>query len=168
MLHPVGTYVLKGTPFSKIQGTLSEEELNKMFLNIDFYYGQEIDRNAYYGFFHLTEVAVKSLSPGINDPGTAVLSINALTDLFAWIMKTPIADVIKNAKGKTVIITKQISFQELFNCVVIPIWNYGRNDMNVQNGFTRMLNQLIWVHEGNEYKKLFEKLLNEVQSEKLK
>ncbi len=108
------------------------------------------------------------MSPGINDPGTAVLSINALTDLFARIMKRPIADVIKNAKGKTVIITKQFSFEELFNCVVIPIWNYGRKDMNVQNGFTRMLNQLIWVDEGTEHKNIFEKLLNDVQSEKLK
>jgi uncharacterized membrane protein len=86
-LHPIGTYILKGSPLLKASGSIKKEQLQKMLLDIDFYYGQEIDKNAYYGFLHLTEVAVKALSPGINDPGTAVLSINALTDLLAQIYK---------------------------------------------------------------------------------
>jgi uncharacterized membrane protein len=165
MLHPIGTYVLKGTPLLIINRDLEEQDFNKMLLDIDFYFGQEIDKNAYYGFLHLTEVAVKALSPGINDPGTAVLSINSLTDLFARIMNKPIEDAFKNAKGKTVIITKQIPFGEFFNCVVLPIWNYGKKDMNVQNAFIRMLNQLMLVDKGNEHNETFERLLKEVKSE---
>jgi uncharacterized membrane protein len=168
MLHPIGTYVLKATPLLILKGNIEDKELSKLLLDIDFYYGQEIDKNAYYGFRHLSEVAVKALSPGINDPGTAILSIEALTDLFARIMKKPIADIIKDAKGRSVIITKQISFYELFESTVFPIWNYGRNDMNVQNSLLRMLNQLTMITELKGYQEFFERFRDEINGQKHK
>jgi uncharacterized membrane protein len=166
-LHPPGTYVLKGTPFLKIAGKVDEEELDKMLLDIDFYYGQEIDKNAYYGFLHLTEVAVKALSPGINDPGTAVLSINALTDLFASIKNNPEEREIKGSKGQVLIITKEISFEELFECTVLPIWDYGKKDRKVQIGLIKLLEQLKFVDTNKNHLKLFNHLLKEVEAEQL-
>lgn len=162
-LHPIGTYVLKGTPFLFIEGQVDDSELNKIFLGIDFYYGQEIDKNAYYGFFHLTEVAVKALSPGINDPGTAVLSVNALTDLFAQLMDSPIAGTIKDGFGKPRIFTKQICIEELFEKSVLPIWDYGRKDRLVQHALVRMIEQLIFIDFNKFYKGFFESKLHEMQ-----
>jgi uncharacterized membrane protein len=167
-LLPIGSYVLKGVPLFKVSTSIKEELLSKLLLDIDFYYGQEIDKNAYYGYFHLTEVAIKALSPGINDPGTAVLSINALADLLAQIIQHPIENVIKDAEGKTRIITKQLAFEELYESAVLPIWDYGKNDRMVQNGFKRMLQQLMEVTEGARYTRFFQSQLEVVNNEPVK
>jgi uncharacterized membrane protein len=163
--HPVGSFMLKGTPLLKSSRPLKEELLRKMFLDIDFYYGQEIDNNAYYGYFHLTEVAVKALSPGVNDPGTAVLSINALSDLLAEIIKRPIENVVKDAQGAIRIITKQIAIEELYESAVEPIWDYGKNDRMVQKAFGRMLEQLMQVTEGTKYRAFFQSKLEALTAE---
>ena len=164
-LHPVGSYILKDTPFLAIKGHIDDHQLQKLFSNIDFYYGQEIDKNAYYGFFHLTEIAVKALSPGINDPGTAVLSINALTDLFSTVMKNPIEAALKDNAGNVRVFTRQFSIKELFERAVLPIWDYGKKDRIVQHAFVRMLEQLIYIDKENVYRAFFEAKLGEVQSQ---
>lgn len=156
-LHPKGTYILKGTPLLSIHGIVEDNHLKELLINIDFYDGQEIDKNVYYGFFHLTEVAVKALSPGINDPGTAVLCINALTDLFACIINQPIANVIKDKKDTIRITIKNRSFEDLFHFAVLPIWDYGKNDRMVQHGLTGMLKQLSFIEKAGPYKSFFER-----------
>jgi uncharacterized membrane protein len=163
-LHPIGTYLLKGTPFFTISRAVEKDELAKILLNTDFYYGQEIDKNAYYGFYHLTEVAVKALSPGINDPGTAVLSIHALTDLFSRLIKQPIAGEIKDSRGKLRIVTKQLSIEELFDCTVLSVWDYGKNDRLVKQALIRMIRQLMFIDEQNTYKSLFADRLKTVEA----
>ena len=165
-LHPVGTYILKGTPFLAITGNVEEQDLKKILLEIDFYYGQEIDKNAYYGFFHLTEVAVKALSPGINDPGTAVLCIHALTDLFSRIIQQPITAEIKDGQGKTRIVTRQFSVEELFDRSVLPVWDYGKNDRTVKQALIRMLNQLMFIDEESRYKGFLSDKLRELEADK--
>jgi uncharacterized membrane protein len=166
-LHPIGTYILKGTPLLRATAPIKNEDLQKMLLDIDFYYGQEIDKNAYYGFLHLTEVAVKALSPGINDPGTAVLSIHALTDLLAQFIKQPIKSTINDGEGKRRIVTRQLSFEELYNSAIQPIWDYGKNDRIVQQAFIRMLQQLMMITEGARYLKLFENKMDMVKDGKV-
>lgn len=51
--------------------------------SLEIYSGEFIEQNFNYGFQQLMEVAIKALSPGINDPGTALLCIDALTDCLA-------------------------------------------------------------------------------------
>ena len=51
---------------------------------IDIELGQEIDKSYTYGLKQLMEIDLKALSPGINDPGTAVISLQAIGDLLAY------------------------------------------------------------------------------------
>ena len=53
---------------------------------VDFFAGQPIDFNPDYGFRQLTEIALKAFSLGINDPGTAVISLNSLSNLFQMML----------------------------------------------------------------------------------
>ena len=39
---------------------------------------QEIDKSYTYSLNQLMEIAIKALSPGINDPGKAVISLQAI------------------------------------------------------------------------------------------
>ncbi|WP_256006903.1 DUF2254 domain-containing protein [Pedobacter deserti] len=163
-LHPVGTFVLQGTPFCVIEGHPDEDQLQRLLLDIDFYYGQEVNKNAYYGFFHLAEVAVKALSPAINDPGTAALSIHALTDLFSQVIKRPMMTVLKDDQGNTRIITKEIPVETLLDNVPGSIWDYGRNDRIVKRALSDMLHQLIFIDRDRKYEPLLSRRLEDVDA----
>nr|MBA2746963.1 DUF2254 domain-containing protein [Flavisolibacter sp.] len=69
ILYPRGTFLLKGTLFMKVYSNdpTKEQVLDEICAAADFFSGQPIDMNADYGFMQLAEIAIKALSPGIND-----------------------------------------------------------------------------------------------------
>lgn len=163
-LHPAGTYLLKGIPLVVVVGkeSLSKETLQRMFLAIDFYEGQSIDHNPYYGFHHLAEVAIKALSPGINDPATAILSLNVITDLLAYRLHHFIQPEVCSKDGKMYIFARERSFEELFGNCIYPIWDYGKNDRYIQQALLRCIDQLKQADKENRYTATFNKLLFKV------
>jgi uncharacterized membrane protein len=166
-LHTEGTYILENVPFFVVSSSNKTTSglLKKIFSNIDFYYGQEVDNNPYFGFRHLTEVGVKALSPGINDPGTAVLSLNALSDLLSQRMHCTIPDTLNDKTGITRIVTKELSFTALFEMSILPIWDYGRKDRLIHEAMKSMMYQLKESDKGKEYTHLFNTMLEEVEEE---
>lgn len=163
-LHTEGSYVLKGTPFLVLSRKLDAKNVKKMYQEIDFYYGQEIDKNPHYGFQHLTEVGVKALSPGINDPGTAILSLNALTDLLTYRLHHPMPAVITDSKGQPRIIRNERPFEDLFTFSILPVWDYGKKDRLVQQAMLRLLDQLAYIDTENRHQQLFDELRAEVEA----
>jgi uncharacterized membrane protein len=163
-LYPEGTYILKGTPFLLLQSQAQQSPavLNRLFLDIDFYYGQEIDKNPHYGYQHLMEVGVKALSPGLNDPGTAVLSLNALTDILAEKMQHRVPSLLLDKQGQPRIQTKEYDFEQLFRFAVLPIWDYGKKDRLIQAAMEWMLELLSYLDKEKRHQPLFDALQKEV------
>jgi len=144
-LHPSGTFLLKGSPLLTITGTYptDEKKTSSLMDKIDFFNGQPIDLQPEYGFRHLTEVAIRALSPGINDPATAVLCFNALTELFAFLfMHYPVTSFSDEQHTERIFI-RAISADELWANCFDPIWQYGKNDLIIQRSFRQLLDQLI-------------------------
>lgn len=143
-LHPFGAYVLEGSPLLAIYGTtLVEREADELLALIDRYRGQPIEKNAYYGFHQLTEVAVKALSPGINDPQTAVLCIHALSDLFRFRIAHHPRLTMADEANEWRIQVREPAFPDLFSECFNPIRDYGKNDRFVHNALLQALHQLI-------------------------
>ncbi len=161
-IHASGKYLLKGAPLLHINKPMSEDDVVTMLHTINYYHRQEIDQNVYYGFLHLQEVAVKALSPGINDPGTAVLCMNSLANLFYTIIAEPLTDAVKDAEGKTRIITKLYTIPELFEKSMTPIFDYGKNDLTIMATYIDILNQLMHSTADEETRLFFEMKLEEI------
>ncbi len=153
ILHPPGSYLLEGSPLLIVSGEkkLHREDIDELVVAIDLYSGQPIDKNSYYGYHQLAEVAIKALSPGINDPETAVLSIHALTDLFRFRLFNYLPLTLAGENKVIRVAMKELSFEELFVECFYPIWNYGKEDRYIQNSLLQMMEQLIQcdVHKEN-------------------
>jgi len=164
-LHPPGIYLLKGMPVLNYYShkKLTEEEISEMLVPVDFFTGQPIEKNPYYGFHQLAEVAIKALSPGINDPETAVLSLNALTDLFSYKLTHFVKTLHEDEHGTIRIQSVEWSFEKLFGDCYYPIWNYGKNDRYIQQSMKYMIEQLIHCDPKGNYAGLFNILLNDVR-----
>ena len=166
-LYPVGAYLLKEIPLLNFYSAnqLSEEEIEEMLTRVDFYNGQPIDINPYYGFHQLAEVAIKALSPGINDPETAVLSLHALTDLFAYKFHHFNQSKFEDENGNVRIQTFDRSFEDLFEECYLPIWEYGKSDLYIQNAMQEMLEQLKQCDTEGRHTQLFTNFLNAIEKE---
>ncbi|HEY5369652.1 MAG TPA: DUF2254 domain-containing protein [Hanamia sp.] len=166
-LFPVGIYLLKDIPLMNFYSDkkLSDYEINEMMIMIDFYNGQPIDINPYYGFHQLAEVAIKALSPAINDPETAVLSLHALTDLFVYKLNHFNKIIWEDEESVVRIQTVDWTFEKLFSECYYPIWNYGKNDRYIQDAMKQMINQLRQLDAEGTHAALFTILLNAMEKE---
>jgi uncharacterized membrane protein len=157
-LYGQGTFLVKGTVYMRAycKELINEEVVNELLSSIDFFNGQPINRNADYGFQQLAEIAIKTLSPGINDPGTAVISLHALADVFSYRLYHQLPSVIHDEKEQARVYIPSSSFSNLFEKCIHPIWNYGKNDQYIQHELLFMIAQLKEADHKNMYNEIFD------------
>lgn len=165
-LHPQGTYLLEEIPLLEFyaESLLTKKQLDELLDTLDFYGGQSAKKNAYFGFHQLTEIALKALSPGINDPQTAVLSIYALTDLFTHLLIRNQQSIYLGKDHQALIFVSERGFEDLFNECYPPIWDYGKDDQFIQQAMKFMLPQLLGQITQDHLKVLVSKFLMQVKS----
>lgn len=142
--YPVGSFVLKGVAFAEINAghKLSQEQQDQLYTLMEFHNGEPLDKNAFYGFKQLMEVALKALSPGINDSGTAVLSLHALADLLAFRLNHYPVLAFRDSENIPRVIICELSFKEIFTRTVLPVWDYGKEDRTLRREMQQALEQL--------------------------
>ena len=132
-----GSYILKGIPIlkyhSKTKDSLDKvEELESKLLNtITFSNSELIADNYILAFKQITEIALKAMSPGINDPGTCINAIDYLTELFALRMTKKDHSFYFNDENIPLIHIKTVSFKELLYNVMAAIRTYSKHDIIV-------------------------------------
>lgn len=108
-----------------------------------FYNGEWIADNYIYGFKHLSEVAVKALSPGINDPATAVSVLNHLGVLFRKYLTVQEYKPLVDTQGKVRLILRNHHLFELLQKTLGPIRFYGKEDVQVMERLFWLMQQLL-------------------------
>ena len=137
-----GTYYLQNEPLFCINKKLDEETAQKIRNNFITYHGERIEENPMYGFRQLREVAVKSLSPGINDPGVAILCIEHLTELLSMDLDRQEQYAICDGNGDVRIIINTFDFPSLFEISFVPIKTYGKRDYSVLSALLHAVRQI--------------------------
>jgi uncharacterized membrane protein len=77
---PPGSWVLEGTPLAYVDGDCDPAQLLENFTMGD---ERTVEQDARFGLVILSEVASRALSPGVNDPGTAIDVIHR-TERILW------------------------------------------------------------------------------------
>lgn len=132
-----GAYILKGIPVLKYKGKPNEDmdddqDLEESLLNtITFSNNELIEDNYILAFKQITEIALKAMSPGINDPGTCINAIDYLTELFALRMTKKDHSYYFNENEDALIHIKTVSFEELLYNVMAALRTYCRHDIIV-------------------------------------
>ncbi|NRR90149.1 DUF2254 domain-containing protein [Winogradskyella undariae] len=130
-----GMYILKGIPVLKYKGEVAEEkedhiDLEKKLIEaVTFSNSELIEDNYILAFKQITEIALKAMSPGVNDPGTCINAIDYLTELFALRMTKKDKSYYFNEDEKAVISIKTVNFQELLYNVMAAMRTYCKHDI---------------------------------------
>ena len=141
-LHPMGTFILQGQPILKSSRAVPDEQIKDVLRGVVFSEQELINHNYEYGMRQLSEIALKALSPGINDPGTAILSFRALMDLLQYRGRYFPKSSLKNEDSPFLVIRQEYTFDSLFERNIYPIWDYGKEDRMIRYEFKLLLEQL--------------------------
>jgi uncharacterized membrane protein len=123
-----GIFILNGIPLFKSKKELDEETVKKVLSNFSLARGELVGNNYLLAFKQITEVIVKAMSPGINDPGTALNALDYLTELLALRMQKRDRQFLKN-EDKVLIKMRSVDFDELVYQVLAPIRAYCKHDI---------------------------------------
>ncbi len=170
LAHQVGVQVLSGQCLFYFKGTQElDDDLNdKIHSCFHFYDVEDIEKNFFYGFRELAEIGAKALSPGVNDIGTARISLDLLIDLISEFVKQPKKYGIAT-EGNLVIHFYPVSLHDIFEKCLDEIRIYAVNDKNIMlsilNGCKALMQSNPENKElHNEVKNFMKKVLHNIKN----
>lgn len=106
-----------------------------------------------YGLRQLTDVAIKALSPGINDPTTAVHVLGHSSALLCDLAGRRLGPTVhRDADGVARVLILRPELVDLLELAVAQPRRYGAADAEVQSGLLRLLRELAWCTSSPEHK----------------
>lgn len=123
-----GIFVLKGMPVFKANKELDKETIEQILSSFHFSLGELVQENYVLAFKQIAEIIVKAMSPGINDPGTALNGIDYLTELFSLRLQKKDTTIIER-EGIPFIRINTVNFDELLYNIMAAIRTYCKHDI---------------------------------------
>lgn len=104
---------------------------------------RSMDQDVAYGLRQLVDIAVRALSPGVNDPNTAVTTILHLSVAYRKLLSRGVGPVVsKDPHGHPRVIVPYPTFAEYLTIMVQQIGHYGRAEIMVILRLLRQLGEL--------------------------
>ncbi|OHU88180.1 MULTISPECIES: DUF2254 domain-containing protein [Pseudoalteromonas] len=148
-----GYFTVKGYPFLRCNRSLKgNPDLEKQILDCFIFYIEEFISDHYsYGLKQISEIAVKAMSPGINDPGTAVKAIDMMSILLIKRMSLAEVDcILLDQDSEPLLFLHEVKFEELLHDNFSPIRHYAKSDALVMLNVLEALKNILFVAREND------------------
>lgn len=133
LAHAIGDFVVVGGVLMELSGgdAVSDEDVARLRKSVTLGPQRTVEQDPAFGLQQLVDVAVKALSPGINDPTTACMCIDQLTALLTRIATRRFPDAQRIERGQLRVIAPAPGFSDLLAQVFEPVVHHGRGDRQV-------------------------------------
>ncbi|PYZ97388.1 hypothetical protein CR205_01945 [Alteribacter lacisalsi] len=133
LLHSHGDYLGKGLSLMKIYGENNHVDEKKYARLMILGNERESVQDVRYGIVKMVEIATRSLSPGINDPFTAIECINYLGHTLSALTRKKFREnYLHDEHGNLLVVKKVYSFSDYLYQSFFQIRFYGSEDVAVQ------------------------------------
>jgi uncharacterized membrane protein len=106
-----------------------------------------------FGFRQLVDVAVRALSPGINDPTTAIHVIGHLSDLLCRLVdRNPGPEHLTDDDGRIRVVLSLPTLRDLLEMAMDQPRTYGAADPAVADRLLGLLHELAWCDRKGQYR----------------
>ncbi len=140
----VGDFVPAGAPLLDLHGC--DAEACAVAGHVSFARERTMHQDAAFGMRQLVDLAAKALSPGINDPTTAVQAIDQLHDLLRRLGGRPIPPGrIADAEGCVRLVFPAMGWADFVSLAVDEIRIYGAGSLQVLRRLQGMLGDLLQI-----------------------
>lgn len=151
-----GMFALQGIPMFRSEKVLSKEELETVIGYFHFAREELVSNNYVLAFKQIAEVIAKAMSPGINDPGTALNAIDYLTELLRMRMLKTDHSLISE-DGVVYARERAVHFEELLYNLLASLRTYCKQDIVVVQKLAKMF---IYLQEQEAKENSYYEILN--------
>ena len=111
----IGEFVVRDTALVSIaqQDPLNHETIDALQATFTISRHRTVEQDAAFGIRQIVDVALKALSPGINDTTTAVMCVDYLTAILACLASRRIPSLYRYEENKLRVVAKGPSFESL-------------------------------------------------------
>lgn len=152
ILSVKGIFILKDTPVFRSEKKLNNDKIDEVLANFNFARKELVADNYVLAFKQITEIIAKAMSPGINDPGTAVNAIDYLTELMALRMQKKDSRIV-NRNDKCLLKLNTVNFKDLLYNVLVTIRTYCSHDIIIIQKIAVMFEYMLQQEQKENYYK---------------
>jgi uncharacterized membrane protein len=134
ILYKPGDFIVEGSPIAYVMPEDSFTESLGNEIKGLFLLGRKrtIEQDSEYAIHQLVEIAVRALSPGINDPFTAIMCVDRLTTALCKVAEREIPSPYRyDEKNQLRVIARTVAFPNLLDSSYNLIRQYGRQSAAV-------------------------------------
>lgn len=142
LLHALGSFVPEGSPLALVHGTdLGSTDWQTLVARgATTARERTMQQDLSFGLRRLVDIAERALSPGTNDPTTAVQVVDELHDLLRRLVQAPDrGPVLCDEDGVARLVTREATVADLLDLAVDEIAHYGADDVQVPRRLAAML-----------------------------
>ena len=145
LLRPIGHFVPQGVPLFTVSRKDRLTPERSVELRSAFVIGsmRTMQQDVEFGVLQIVDIALKAISPAVNDPSTAINCVDQLTRiLIRWVGRAPPASLLCDPPHVVRVIIPWIDFDHLLDTAFEQIRHYAVNDIAVSLRLLRALGDL--------------------------
>ncbi|MFP5487867.1 MAG: DUF2254 family protein, partial [Acidimicrobiia bacterium] len=158
-----GDFVAAGTPVAVVAGQVDDRIADEIESWLHFDSERWIEADFSYGVRNLVDVALKALSPGVNDPTTATMAIERIGETMAVAGRDHPERSVRTEAGTEVVVAIR-EWDDTLWSAVRQVVEYGKRDVAVVTAILRMLAGLAWADGAIDRRPTIRRLAAEVRS----
>lgn len=142
-----GDPIVEGMPLFEVRGGRVREH-ERLVRRVQIGHTREGGQDLGAPIRHLVDVAVRALSPGVNDPSTAVQAINEIHVLLRAMATLPMpTGVHRDREGHVRLVVREPTWDDVIKLALVEIAYHGTNSVQVRRRMRALVLDLMSVVE---------------------
>ncbi len=141
----VGDFVREGAPLFTVRGPWDGTAAGAIQASVGFGWERTMDQDAGFGFRQLVDIAQRALSPGINDPTTAVQAIDHVHGLLGRLVLRSMPSSLREVGGGAAVLLPRPGWSDYVTLACDEIRRAGEGQLQIQRRLRAMLIDLLEV-----------------------
>lgn len=143
LVPPIGAFVAVGEPLFRLHGGAAELDAALLRRTLDFGQERTIEQDPTFAFRILVDIAVKALSPAINDPTTAVIALDQIHRLLRSVGGRHLdTEALLDASGRCGVAYHTPDWEDYVTLALSEIRQYGATSLQVVRRLHALLDNL--------------------------
>lgn len=149
LVRAPGEFVVRGSAVAFVHGPAPESLRSAVNECLDLGPLRTAQQDVEFGLRQIVDIALKAISPAVNDPSTGVTCVDQLTGLLAYAAgRADPKTAHQDAKGAVRLHTRRTTFARLLDLATHQLRQYGKGDMAMCLRLARLLSNV--AHATND------------------
>ncbi len=138
----VGTYLFEGSRLVSVWPVADDERdrvESSLRDSLEVGPARTLQQDVSFGTLQLTDIALRALSPGVNDPNTAIEAIVRIGRVLSTLLQHDLTAESLTSNNRTIIRSRELTAHDYVDSSIEPIRRYARDEPVVLDALVRTL-----------------------------